>query len=147
MCIQVVWLGKEHCKATWEPEASIPPCIIRDYELGLQPEVLLQSVSYGGQTNHTLLVHNEDVQPKAKKRKVEQKRCVSNLHNVIQCHHSFKLYGQYTLLFYSTTVPDTGVYEEDEPTLTCNTEKDKQRLNERTAGMQMMFSHKYYIEG
>lgn len=147
MCIQVVWLGKEHCKATWEPEASIPPCIIRDYELGLQPEVLLQSVSYGGQTNHTLLVHNEDVQPKAKKRKVEEKRCVSNLHNVIQCHHSFKLYGQYTLLFYSTTVPDTGVYEEDEPTLTCNTEKDKQRLNERTAGMQMMFSHKYYIEG
>ena len=147
MCIQVVWLGKEHCKATWEPEASIPPCIIRDYELGLQPEVLVQSVSYGGQTNHTLHVHSEDVQPKAKKRKVEEKRYVSNSHNVIQCHHSFKLYGQYTLLFYSTTVPDTGVYEEDEPTLTCNTEQDKQRLNERTAGMQMMFSHKYYIEG
>ena len=93
MCIQVVWLGKEHCKATWEPEASIPPCIIRDYELGLQPEVLVQSVSYGGQTNHTLHVHSEDVQPKAKKRKVEEKRYVSNSHNVIQCHHSFKLYG------------------------------------------------------
>ena len=132
MCIQVVWLEKEHCKATWEPEATIPPCIIRDDELGLQPEVLVQSVSYGGQTNHTLHVHNEDAQPKAKKRKVEEKRYVSNSHNVIQCHHSFK---QYTLLFYSTTVPDTGVYEEDEPTLTCITEKDKQRLNERTAGM------------
>ena len=76
MCIQVVWLGKEHFKATWEPEVSIPPCIIRGYELGLQPEVLVQSVSYGGQTNHTLHVslHNEDPQPKAKKQKVEEKR-------------------------------------------------------------------------
>lgn len=37
--------------------------------------------------------------------------------------------------YFSIAQPDTGVYEEDEPTLTCNTEKDKQRLNERTAGM------------
>lgn len=97
MCIQVVWLGKEHCKATWEPEANIPPCVIREYELGLQPEVLAQSVSYGGQTNHTfhVHVHNADAQPKAKKQKMEEKWYVSNdVLIIIMIHfcHSLKFY-------------------------------------------------------
>ena len=69
-----MWLGKECCNATWEPEASIPPCGIREYELGLEPEVIVQSVSIGGQTNHTLHVHAEDAQPKTKKQKFEDKR-------------------------------------------------------------------------
>lgn len=79
MCIQV-WLGKEHFKA-WEPEASIPPCIIRDYELGLQPEVLVQSVSYGGQTTlstYTMKMHS----PKQRNRRWKR-RGMYQIHVII----------------------------------------------------------------
>ena len=76
-CSQVVWLGKEHCKATWQPVASIPPSIVKEYEHRLKPEASVQSVTYGGQTNHTLRVCTDDVSPpKLKKTKVTENRYV-----------------------------------------------------------------------
>ena len=50
-----MWLGKEDCKDTWQPEASIPPSIV-SVEHGIQVNASVESVTYGGQTNHTLYV-------------------------------------------------------------------------------------------
>ena len=72
-----MWLGKEHCKATWQPEASIPESIIREYECGIQLDTTVQSVSLGGQTNHTLHVCDDaGAPPKEKKQKLAEDRYV-----------------------------------------------------------------------
>lgn len=126
-----MWLGKEHCKATWQPEATIPPSIVREHECGIQLDASIQSVVYGGQTNCTLHVQSDDtLPPKQKKQKVVEKRCsyiqMCILHACITTMKSILL---------REPVPDIGVYQEnDEHILKCNTEKDKERLNERTAG-------------
>ncbi len=42
----------------------------------------------------------------------------------------------YSFLVYSVPVPDIGVYQEDVEKPSCNTEKDRVKLNDRTAGIK-----------
>lgn len=132
--MQVVWLGREHCSATWQSEASIPPSIIREYECGIQLDTSVQSLTYGWQTNHALHVHDDNVSPpKQKKQKVAEKRYV---HINIHIRKHFSSITNLNCALFREPVPDIGVYQEiDEHALSCNTEKDKRRLNERTAGI------------
>ncbi len=57
MCYKVLWLGKEQCYTTWEPEEELSPSLIREFESGAQQTVSdnLYTSGMGGIT-HTLTV-------------------------------------------------------------------------------------------
>ena len=74
---KVTWLGQEDCHATWELASNLPPDVIAEYESGLQAEVTKESVSYEGQTSHTLTstaTQARSSQPPSKKAKASDKR-------------------------------------------------------------------------
>ena len=52
--MQVVWLGRPIADSTWEPESTIPPSLVREYEAGILREIHKQTFTTGGQTVHTL---------------------------------------------------------------------------------------------
>ena len=41
-------------ESTWEPETSLPPVLVADYEAGFLQEVQRATFATGGQTIHTL---------------------------------------------------------------------------------------------
>ena len=58
--LQVLWLGKEECKVTWEPEENIPPSVIDEFKQGLLSFATEEVHSSGlGQTMHTLTVSHQ----------------------------------------------------------------------------------------
>ena len=56
--LQVLWLGKPEVSVTWEPESSIPPAVIEEFEKGIQAEVTQHVVESYGQHTFTLEVIN-----------------------------------------------------------------------------------------
>ena len=58
--LQVLWLGKEECKVTWEPEENVPPSIVKEFKQGLLSFATEEVHSSGlGQTMHTLTVSHQ----------------------------------------------------------------------------------------
>ena len=56
----MLWLGKEECKVTWEPEQNVPPSVIEEFKLGLSLFATEVVYSFGlGQTMHTLTVSHQ----------------------------------------------------------------------------------------
>jgi len=69
-------LGQEECQSTWELASKLPPDVIAEYEDGLHAEVTKESISCGGQTNHTLsstVVQPTSGQPPRKKAKASER--------------------------------------------------------------------------
>ena len=54
LLMQVVWLGRPIADSTWEPESSLPPSLVADYEAGILREIQKETLTTGGQTVHTL---------------------------------------------------------------------------------------------
>ena len=52
--VQVVWLGRPIADSTWEPESSLPPSLVSEYEAGILREIQKETFTTGGQTVHTL---------------------------------------------------------------------------------------------
>ena len=52
--MQIVWLGRPITDSTWEPESTLPPSLVADYEAGIVREIQKESFTTGGQTVHTL---------------------------------------------------------------------------------------------
>ena len=53
----MLWLGKEECKVTWEPEENVPASVIEEFKQGLLSFATEVVHSSGlGQTMHTLTV-------------------------------------------------------------------------------------------
>ncbi len=55
--LKVLWLGKEQCYTTWEPEEELLPSLIMEFESGAQLVVSDCRVTSGvGGVTHTLTV-------------------------------------------------------------------------------------------
>ena len=55
--LQVLWLGQEECKVTWEPKEKVPPSLIEEFKAGAVMVAAETSATSGiGQTMHTLSV-------------------------------------------------------------------------------------------
>ena len=51
---KVVWLGRPETHSSWQPESSLSPKIVEEYEKGVQQEISIDSFVSGGQTISTL---------------------------------------------------------------------------------------------
>ena len=47
-------IGEATSKCTWEPESSLPPGLIAEYNEGVERELIESVYSSGGRTLHTL---------------------------------------------------------------------------------------------
>ena len=70
---QVVWLGRPSVESTWEPQSSLPPALIIDYENGIKNEIHSEVVTAGGHTIHTLSTTSSSTEniPSPKRVRVE----------------------------------------------------------------------------
>ena len=50
LLMQVIWLGRPIADSTWEPESSLPPSLVADYEAGILREIQKETFTTGGQT-------------------------------------------------------------------------------------------------
>lgn len=107
---QVVWLGTPATESTWEHASSLPQNFVEDFERGVQHSILQSSSTSGGQTVTAISTSRkdkDDLSPPNAKRQ----------HTIFETSNS-------------------GVFEATEVTKgSCNTEKDRIRLNYRTAGI------------
>ncbi len=120
-------------KTSWEPASTLPDSLIKDYEKGACGDVL-ESFSSGGQTIHTMSISPSGDEPKSKKIKsTEVGSCTSKeLGNDTRCVQLNYVSDMSHSITYSRFFADT---EEDHSIIVCNTEKDKARVNYRTAGI------------
>lgn len=57
--MQVVWVGKENCAVTWEPEEKIPQKIVEEFEGNIKTTVADYVTSRVGQLSHTLVTSHD----------------------------------------------------------------------------------------
>lgn len=137
---QVLWLGEEVCKATWESEENIPQSVVREFEQGTVSHVTDLASSHGmGKTVHTLTVSNQ-TQPTSSAHEppdhrpvlAESDGCVKHyMYNFVVAATPVYMYVCFWFRVFATNSDDDSVH------LECNTEKDKERLHHRTAGSSM----------
>ena len=60
--MQVVWVGKENCSVTWEPEEKIPQKIVEEFEENIKTTVADCVTSRVGQLSHTLITSHDTTQ-------------------------------------------------------------------------------------
>lgn len=60
--MQVVWVGKENCAVTWEPEEKIPQKIVEEFEGNIKTTVADCVTSRVGQFSHTLVTSSDTTQ-------------------------------------------------------------------------------------
>ena len=53
---QVLWLGNEDCRVSWEKEDAIPKSVLKEFEEDVLVEVQKLSTEKMGQTSHILSV-------------------------------------------------------------------------------------------
>ena len=123
--MQVVWVGKEHCSTTWEPEEKIPQQIIADFEGNIKTAVVDCVASRVGHVSHTLFtsknVLNSTVRPVVKEAE-------GYAYNTAQLSVALNMRNN------NCSVCRAFKELSDDTLLQCNTEKDKQRLHDRSAG-------------
>lgn len=54
MCMQVARIGEVVSKCEWEPESSLPPELVAEYNEGVERELVDEVYSSGGRTLHTI---------------------------------------------------------------------------------------------
>ena len=59
--MQVVWLGRPIADSTWEPESTLPPSVVADYEAGIVQEIQKHSPQGVKQSILCLLVQQGKV--------------------------------------------------------------------------------------
>ena len=114
-----MWLGTPVTCSTWEEASSLPPSIVADYENGITYNVQEQSFTSGGETFRTFSSGVVEDTPDAKRSKV-----CSTKGYIFQL--IIKTYIMYTQYFSA---------QPEDLTTSCNTVKDKTRINHKTAGM------------
>lgn len=108
---KVLWLGVEDCYATWELEKHIPSQLIKEFEESALLEIDEISSKSVGQTSKILnITRSDNAKHQLKKSKIDR----------------------------TTIDMDNGAFasnSEDVNGLHCNTEKDKIKLHDRSAGL------------
>lgn len=122
-------------KTSWEPASTLPSSLIEDYEKGGSGDIL-ESFSSGGQTIHTMSTFpskTPEAAPKPKKRKFVEEGGNEPGSDTGYVQQQYMHYTLVTcVLYFCRFFADTG---EDHSDIVCNTEKDKTRVNHRTAGV------------
>lgn len=68
--LQVLWLGKEDVKVTWEPASSLPQAVVSEFSKGVESTAVEQRSEHYGQETYTFLVKTKalDCQTQKKSR-------------------------------------------------------------------------------
>lgn len=74
---RLVWLGKPNTDSTWEPESSLPPMLVADYEAGILQEIQHETFVTGGQTLHTLSTNPAKQEQEAKRVKKDSSQNIT----------------------------------------------------------------------
>lgn len=71
--VQVLWLGRPECNATWEPACSLPQKVVDDYETGVAREIELDTTSLYGHVCNTVTMSGKTLErSEPKKKKTER---------------------------------------------------------------------------
>jgi hypothetical protein len=103
---KVARIGEATSNCTWEPESSLPPGLVAEYNEGVERELVESVYSSGGRTLHTL--SSQPLLNQAKRPRVDE-----------------------PVIDYSESILSTS----DHTNIACKTQKDRVKLNYSTAGI------------
>ena len=81
--IQVLWLGRPHCYATWEPASSLPQHLIAEFTTGVEAEPQVDNVEIYGHISSTVTVAQKSSDSQKTKRKRQERPCHDELEGYI----------------------------------------------------------------